>query len=142
MSFSDSAKVSLPAPKNTSETQQPVQTVQPTASNGQVCRTMSEALIWLDARIAENWSDDVDNYAGCQCVDFTKAYIKYLTNGKTPNFIANAFEYAYFALPDGFTRITSNPQPGDIVVWDKNKGGAGNYGHVGIVFQVNGGTIK
>ena len=141
MSFSGSANVSLPAPKNTGAAQQQVQTVQPTASNGQVCRTQAEAIAWINARIAEKWGVDVDNYAGCQCVDLTKAYISYLTNGKTPNFIANAFEYAHFALPDGFARITSNPQPGDIVVWDKNKGSAGSYGHVGLVTGVSGGTI-
>lgn len=95
----------------------------------------------INACIAEKWGVDVDNFAGCQCVDLIKFYIKYLTGGKTPNFLANAFEYASFKLPDGFTRIYSNPQPGDIVVWDKNKGGAGNYGHVGIVIGVNGGTI-
>lgn len=141
MSFSGSANVSLPAPKSTGAAQQQVQTVQPSASNGQVCRTHAEAIAWINARIAEKWGVDVDNYAGCQCVDLTKAYISYLTNGKTPNFIANAFEYASFKLPDGLTRITSNPQPGDIVVWDKNKGSAGSYGHVGLVTGVSGGTI-
>ncbi|MBR5364415.1 MAG: RICIN domain-containing protein [Oscillospiraceae bacterium] len=141
LTFSDSAKVSLPAPRNTGAAQQTVQTVQPTASNGQVCRTPEETMAWIRARVAEKWGEDVDGFAGCQCVDLIKFYIKYLTGGKTPNFIANAFEYAYFALPDGFTRITSNPQPGDIVVWDKNKGSAGSYGHVGIVMSVSGGTI-
>ncbi len=141
LTFSDSAKVSLPAPRNTGAAQQTVQTVQPTASNGQVCRTPVETMAWIRARVAEKWGEDVDGFAGCQCVDLIKFYIKYLTGGKTPNFIANAFEYAYFALPDGFTRITSNPQPGDIVVWDRDKGSAGSYGHVGIVMSVNGGTI-
>ena len=141
MSFSGSANVSLPAPKSTGAAQQQAQTVQPTASNGQVCRTQAEAIAWSNARIAEKWGVDVDNYAGCQCVDLTKAYISYLTNGKTPNFYANAFEYASFNLPDGFTRTYSNPQPGDIVVWDKNKGSAGSYGHVGLVTGISGGTI-
>ena len=111
------------------------------AASGQVCRTQEEALAWINARVAEKWGVDVDNYAGCQCVDFTKAYISYLTNGATPNFLANAYEYVSKSLPAGFIRVYSDPQPGDIVVWDRNKGVAGSWGHVGIVLRVSGGTI-
>ena len=44
MTFSNTASVSLPAPKSASGTQQSVQTIQPTASNGQVCRTFAETM--------------------------------------------------------------------------------------------------
>lgn len=111
------------------------------SASGQVCRTQEQALAWVNARIAEKWGVDVDGFAGCQCVDLIKEYLKFMTNGATPNFIANAYEYASKALPAGFTRVYSDPQPCDIVVWDRNKGCAGSYGHVGIVIRVSGGTI-
>lgn len=77
-------------------------------------------------------------------MDLIKYYYAYLGNGKYGT--GNATNYQSNALPSGWKRVKSNPQPGDVIVWGGGtKGGPGwtvhQYGHIGIVVAVNGGTL-
>lgn len=112
--------------------------------------TQDEAVNWVCARGNEGWCRDVDGYYGCQCVDLILAYYDYLVGYHVSG---NACDYANDwgrkRLPDGWKRVYSNPQPGDIVVWGPgaSMGGGvradGTYGHIGIVWRINpSGTIS
>lgn len=107
-------------------------------------KTQADAVNWACARGNENWCVDVDGAYGCQCVDLILAYYKYLA-GYTAS--GNAKDYTWNALPGGWTRVYSNPQPGDVVVWNagarlgapplKTEYANSSYGHIGIIWQVN-----
>ncbi len=100
--------------------------------------TAEQAVAWAQARANEKWEKDVDGAYGCQCVDLTKAYYQYLGYSQP---IANGYEYATISLPSGWTRVTSNPQPGDILCMKDSNSGKTNNGHVGIVTSVNGSSV-
>lgn len=104
--------------------------------------TKEDGANWACARANEGWNVDVDGYYGCQCVDLILAYYNCLVGYHVSG---NAKDYASNSLPSGWTRVYSNPQVGDIVVW-----GAGasigwgttryansTYGHIGIIKGVN-----
>ncbi len=112
----------------------PVMSVSTGASTA---HSQAEAVEWAKARANEAWCLDVDGCYGCQCVDLILAYYDYLGVSRSHG---NACDYAGNALPVGWIRVYSDPQPGDIIVW-----GPGammtppyitsdpNYGHVGII---------
>ena len=113
-------------------------------------KTQSDAVNWACARGNEGWNQDVDGVYGCQCVDLILAYYDYLLGYHQSG---NAKDYSNNTPPAGWTKVYSNPQPGDVVVW-----GAGaqmgwyplqtsyansSFGHIGIVWRVNAsGTIS
>lgn len=104
--------------------------------------TQAEAVAWTKNQIGKYL--DYDGAYGAQCVDLIKYYYAYLGNGKYGT--GNATNYQSNALPSGWKRVKSNPQPGDVIVWGGGtKGGPGwtvhQYGHIGIVVAVNGGTL-
>ncbi|MBQ3291530.1 MAG: CHAP domain-containing protein [Mogibacterium sp.] len=112
--------------------------------------TQQDAVNWATARGNEKWCQDVDGANGCQCVDLILAYYKYLTGGTKSG---NACDYRSNALPDGWKRVYSNPQAGDVVVWAPGvqmgwdplhtEYANSSFGHIGIVWRVNsGGTIS
>ncbi|MCL2670715.1 MAG: CHAP domain-containing protein [Clostridiales bacterium] len=101
-------------------------------------KTQAEGVAWANARAAEGWAVDFDGVYGCQCVDLTKAYYSYL--GVSP-VAGNGKDYLTNALPSGWQRVYSNPAPGDVFVMNAYQGGAGEYGHVGIVVAVNGSSL-
>lgn len=82
---------------------------------------------------------DQDGYYGAQCVDLimhvNQKYFSMRTWG-------NAIDYASNAMPSGFKRYSkgqTNPQPGDILVW--NWGSWDIYGHIGICTAFDGVNI-
>lgn len=104
--------------------------------------TQAEAVAWAKQQVGKYL--DYDGAYGAQCVDLTKYYYAYLGNGKYGT--GNATNYQSNTLPPGWTRVKSNPQPGDVIVWGGGtKGSAGwtvhEYGHIGIVVAVNGNKL-
>ena len=98
--------------------------------------TKSQGAQWAIDRAKEGWQVDYDGVYGCQCIDLIQAYGKYLGE-YIPSY--NAYKYADdWDLPSGWTKVTSNPQPGDLFVQKGYVGGASPYGHVGIVVSNNG----
>ena len=102
--------------------------------------SQAEGVAWASARANEGWCVDVDGYYGCQCVDLILAYYDYLGVRRSSG---NACDYAHNSLPAGWTRVYSNPQPGDIIVWGAGaalqSGGYtahGTYGHIGIITAI------
>lgn len=102
--------------------------------------TQAEAVAWANQRYFENWGRDLDGN-GLWCIDLIHAYRDYLG---VPRGSGHAYTYQNENnIPDGWSKMSS-PQPGDIVVIDQfgkyNKAGytTGQYGHVGIVTEVNG----
>ena len=105
--------------------------------------TQAEAVAWARDRANESWSEDVDGVYGCQCVDLIKAYYKYLGNSYV---LGNACDYQSNALPAGWYR-DNTPSPGAVAVWAayttiQHGWDTDQYGHVGIVVEVNGSTLK
>lgn len=108
-------------------------------------KTVEEAVEWIQDRGRENWT----NGANCQCVDLVKAYYDYLGIGRV---LGNGYDYADSnnVLIDDMTRDT-NPKPGDIIAWGANRSAGWSsdynsdyiygYGHVGLVYAVDGSTV-
>jgi len=118
--------------------------------NAYVNHTQNEAVNWATDKGNTKWSQDVDGAYGCQCVDLILAYYDYLVGYHVSG---NANQYASNSLPSGWTRVYSNPRPGDIVVWGPGAAmgwyplnecyANSSYGHIGIVWAVNNdGTIS
>ena len=82
--------------------------------------TQAEAVKWANDQVGKGI--DYDGIYGNQCVDLIKAYYKYLAGVET---YGNGSDYKTNALPEGWTRVYSNFQPGDVAVWKTN--------HVGII---------
>lgn len=83
--------------------------------------------------------NDVDGFAGSQCVDLIKlVYQKYW--GFTS--WGNAIDYQSNAMPSGFVRYKKGQAPvqaGDILVWRWKH--FDPYGHIGICVGVNGNSV-
>ena len=103
-------------------------------------KTRDDAVNWICARGNEHWTYP---YGETWCVSLIVAYYNWLGVGSVSG---NAKDYAYNTLPGGWTRVYSNPQPGDIAVWGAGASiGWGNnksyadytYGHVGLVVRQN-----
>lgn len=94
---------------------------------------------------AVTWAKRQEGETFGQCVFLVKAYYEYLGQS-TP--YGNAYEYLDGSnqhVPDGWT-YQSYPQPGDIAVWDRyvwaNPGWkTDEWGHVGIVIEIQGSNI-
>lgn len=107
--------------------------------------TQAEAVAWAKKKVGKKL--DYDNFPAdnpYQCWDLVKYYYVYLGNGGYAR--GNAEAFVKNKLPSGWKRVTSDPKPGDIVVWGSNtmvtKGwNTGKYGHLGIVVGVNGGKM-
>ena len=104
--------------------------------------TAAEAVQWVKNQNGK--ALDYDGYYGPQCVDLIMYYYKYLVGY---NVSGNAVDYQWNNLPSGWWR-SSQPEAGAVVVWGAGAymGKSGhyadsNYGHVGIVTNVSGGTI-
>ena len=114
--------------------------VAPTEAYASTAHSQAEAVAWAKARANEGWCKDVDNAYGCQCVDLVIAYYDYLGVRRSSG---NACDYASNSLPSGWSRVYSNPQPGDVIVWgpgavlqDGGYKADPNFGHIGIVTGV------
>lgn len=96
-----------------------------------------EALSWANSKIGS--SLDYDGVYGAQCVDLIAYYYAYLGT-KTPG--GNAIDYASNKLPDGWTRVYGDYQPGDIAVFYANLNNyqvmTSAYGHVAIITSIDG----
>ncbi len=96
--------------------------------------TLLQAINWIKDQVGK-WID-VDGAWGAQCVDLIMKYALILANFITRG---NAIDYMHNTLPEGWQRFKkgeSQIQPGDIAIW---KWGSWDiYGHVGLVFEVNG----
>ena len=101
--------------------------------------SQSDAVAWANARINEQWAQDVDGASSVQCVDLIKAYYQYLGQSAVRG---NGSDYTSNSLPSGWQRIQSYsgfvPEPGDVVVWDES---FCQYGHVAIVISANSSTL-
>lgn len=78
---------------------------------------------------------DYDGYYGAQCVDLYRFYLKDVLNvPQSPSVVGAKDIWNTYRTAD-FERIPNTPfgipQPGDIMVWNANKGGG--YGHVAII---------
>lgn len=103
-------------------------------------KTQAQAVEWLKSLIGTE-ARDMDGMYGAQCVDFIQHYYSWLgVSGGG----GNARDYAWNALPSGFTRIEDYygfvPDPGDIAVWTTGSGGVW-AGHVGVVISANLSTL-
>ena len=94
-----------------------------------------DAVAWIQARENESWAVDYDHTGGLpQCVDLIKYYADFLDSSWKPT--GNGYDYlSRTDLPSGWT-YQSSPSAGDIAVWAKNKGIAGDNGHVALVKAV------
>ncbi|MDE5765417.1 MAG: CHAP domain-containing protein [Ruminococcus sp.] len=106
--------------------------------------TAEQAVAWANNCAATKWNKNVNNDAyGVQCVDLILAYYSYLGVKWSSG---NATDYQKNTLPSGWTRVTSSPKPGDVIVWEGNKKINANYtlskyGHIGIVVAVSGNKL-
>lgn len=114
-------------------------------ANALTGHTQAEAVAWAQAQNGKPL--DFDHVYGEQCVDLIKYYYQYLGNNEAYAH-GNANEYAWNALPSGWTRVSSGFRPGDIAVFKTNYKdyndngslilGTGSLGHVSIITAVNG----
>ncbi|MBO4432032.1 MAG: InlB B-repeat-containing protein, partial [Clostridia bacterium] len=105
--------------------------------NAATSHTQAEAVEWIKARGNESWWQDVDGAYGCQCVDLVKAYYQYFGYGFV---YGNAGDYISDHLPPGSDWYYSNtPVAGCVFV--KGYSSTYTYGHVGLVYAVEGSTI-
>ena len=111
-------------------------------------QTRAAAVDWVWNRGNEHWEVDYDGAYGCQCVDLILAYYDFLEGWHTSG---NAIDYTSNTLPSGWSRVYSNPQPGDVIVFKRgaqmqsnpNRYANDTYGHIGIIWQVNAnGTVS
>jgi len=93
--------------------------------------TQTAALDWARSKIGTFY--DQDGVLGSQCVDLVRGY--YVFFGKSA-VAGNARDYAYNAVPVGFTRYPIANAPGGLKPGDVFVSVAGTYGHVGIVESV------
>lgn len=108
-------------------------------------KTQQDAVDWCKSLIGTAGTDE-DNAGGdtpvakIQCVDLIRRYTKWLGKDLGPCQGGAAAGYGVQNLPtDYYDRYGNgtNPQPGDIFVWNKNSYGAGKYGHVGVIYAVD-----
>ena len=102
-------------------------------------KTQQNAIDWCKSLIGTAGTDE-DNAAGVQCVDLVRRYTKWLGKDLGPCQGGAAAGYGVQNIPtDYYDRFGNgtNPQPGDIFVWNKNAYGAGQYGHVGVIYAVD-----
>ena len=121
----------------------------PVRAEASVNHSQSEAVAWANARANEGWNVDYDGAYGVQCVDLILAYYDYLVGWHTSG---NAIDYSGNTLPAGWTRVYSDPHPGDVIVWNRgaqlstsaiggNEWADSSYGHIGIVTEVRDGYV-
>ncbi|MBQ9553124.1 MAG: InlB B-repeat-containing protein [Clostridia bacterium] len=94
--------------------------------------TQAEAVAYVNSLVFAGKKLDYDGN-GAWCIDLIHYYYAYLGYS---NPSGNANTYDDNALPSGWTRVYSNPQPGDIYQTD-----AGQYGHVAVVTEIRGSNI-
>lgn len=89
-----------------------------------------------------NWrAIDYDGVWGAQCVDLVRQYIKEVLNTVQPPAVGDkgAAHLWDNYLPQHYDRFVNTlwaiPQPGDIVIWNRNAGGG--HGHVAIIESAN-----
>ncbi len=94
--------------------------------------TQAEAVAYVNGLVYAGKALDYDGN-GAWCIDLIHYYYQYLGHS---NPSGNANTYDTNALPSGWVRVYSNPQPGDIYQTD-----AGEYGHVAVVTELRANTI-
>ena len=101
-------------------------------------KTQAEAIQWIKDRGNEGWWQDVDGAYGCQCVDLIMAYYQFLGYSRMSG---NAGDYVSGHIPSGSDWYYSGtPVPGSIFVRGYDNGYY-PYGHVGLVYAVDGSTM-
>ena len=101
---------------------------------GSTTKTQAEAVAWIKAQVGQ-WID-MDGVYGAQCADLAVAYYLYLG---APWPYGNAIDFASNALPSGWQRVYSNPQPGDVVVYSGYPASSVLYGHIALCYAVSSG---
>lgn len=100
-----------------------------------VSHSQADALAWAQSQIGQ--SLDYDHVYGAQCVDLIAYYYQYLGT-TTPG--GNAINYASNQLPNGWKRVYSDYQAGDIAVWYADHSCStcytSSYGHIGIITSI------
>ena len=100
-------------------------------------RTQAEAVQWIKDRGNEGWWGNIDGANGCQCVDLVMAYYQYFGYGIRSG---HAYSYQWNHEPAGSNWYYSNtPIPGSVFV--KGNDNTWTYGHVGLVYAVDGNTM-
>ena len=100
-------------------------------------KTQAEAVQWIKDRGNQGWWGNIDGANGCQCVDLVMAYYQYFGYGILSG---HAYQYQWNHTPSGSNWYYSNtPIPGSVFV--KGQGGYYPYGHVGLVYAVDGSTM-
>lgn len=106
--------------------------VLPVAYAATAGHTQEEAVAYTNSLVFAGNKLDYDRN-GAWCIDLIHYYYNYLGHN---NPSGNANTYDTNALPAGWIRVYSNPQPGDIYQTD-----AGYYGHVAVVTEIRGSNI-
>ena len=106
----------------------------------ELLHTRGEAVAYANGLVGAGI--DYDGGAGNQCVDLIFHYMDWLGSCVV---YGNGYDFVNAKLPINWSYVSS-PMPGDIIVWDRNKqiseyGRTGEWGHVGIVVEVNGDTL-
>lgn len=103
--------------------------------------SQADAVAWI--RSSEGTANDIDHFAGVQCVDLVNWYIRTLGHSLgSIGYAYNLYKYteSKLNLPSwGWSRHYNNeaPQPGDIVVFDAGAYGASGAGHCGLIYNVD-----
>lgn len=105
-----------------------------------VGKKQQEAVDWCKSLIGTAGTNE-DGAYGVQCVDLIRRYTKWLGKdiGKAAGNGA-AYNYGTQSIPtDYYSRYGNgtNPQPGDIFVWNAKSYGAYGNGHVGVIYAVD-----
>lgn len=96
--------------------------------------TRDEAVAYLNSLVGEEccWNDSTTD-----CVDVVQYYYDWLEVGARSG---NGCAYHTGNQPDGWERVYSDPEPGDVAAWGADWGSSG-VGHVACVVGVDDGTI-
>ena len=98
---------------------------------------------WMNARIGQ--ALDYDGAYGAQCVDVFNFYLRDVWGISNPIGmypVGYAYQIFNYNAPAGWEKISGsgNYRVGDVVIWNPPRGK--KAGHVGIVYSVDGGTVR
>jgi uncharacterized protein YraI len=86
---------------------------------------------------ADDWVSDDHGYYEGECVSYAAWAVRSESHSHSPDLLGNANQWNSHGIPVG------NARPGDVPMWDGDRNGAGDLGHVAFVSAVfNDGTVQ